>query len=863
MPRLTRTPYGAAIENDDGTVSFLPPDMVPQEGGGLPGPATPSVQDPGPAPRGFAMQQPDGSSLFLPPEFANAAGGNQLAPPLDPDAQRVEQSISPVPDLAHEQIGRTAPTSLIANPDAPLPPPGPAEIDMDPSMPGDTPGVDPTTSTLAGWAPPPSGIADPFATGTDANGINPDDIENESDAPGDAAATDDPFAVAPEAPAPAAPNAGPPILDPFQQKAMAAETAAAAAALASQDQAAILAARNAEADKIEAQRAEARALALQHRQELFQQYSENAEKQADFDMRKPDSSLRTRIVNSIAIALGAIGAALERKGGANPVLAILNAQVEEEARERAAMYGKLRDDTAGAHTKIGLFDEQSTSEEAFYQGQLAAAHAQAAREIEHSAKLAEGPEAKARAALYVADQLAKAKEAADKAAQQQFDNRASAAKIVIDNKNATTASRNAEVNDYSARTARQNVYIDDANTDARLTFDSGKSDIEQDHWQKEFDQKKLERAEKARQDAVAEGKTDAAADRIARDVKENYDARRGPRIPTATTITDANGIQSLEVRDEPLRNQPEPKFDAFGRPVLGPDGKQVVEASEWLAPDVERGRILGRKHAAVRNYTRLLDDLITIVDAEGWSSDSLKSAEWLQAKQAFNEAVVQYKSDEIAKLGVIAGADLPIIQGAIGTDDPTQIRDSMAGVKQARESAVKALNIAFQDEGLYTGEPIVLPNVHKLPGGTLGPAAQLAKGITAQETPGATPGGLKEFAAGASLRGGNLTQGQAIRVSDLVKDAKSGDAKAAADAREKLAALAKRDDVGPGIVDFLAVENVVMDDIDKALGEQILKIRRDGGVPAARKRMEHNLGIGGIVRKAYPGKAVGRQPKEE
>ena len=228
MARIAaQTPYGVAVEQDDGSMSWMPPGYDP--GAAAAAPLPPPATTAGGDPYGVTVLQPDGNALFLPPGFG---------PESEAASLRDQQSGSPVPDLARDAVAADINAGAIPLPSAPGAAPTAGEIDMEAEDIGGTaPGsIDPTTGRLlsaTGLAPPSAGIADPFANDVDAiSGA-------------DAATAPPPAPPTPGMPdGPEPPPRSYPPLSPLEQQEMAVETAAALAAKTHTEEAAKLAERD-------------------------------------------------------------------------------------------------------------------------------------------------------------------------------------------------------------------------------------------------------------------------------------------------------------------------------------------------------------------------------------------------------------------------------------------------------------------------------------------------------------------------------------------------------------------------------------------------------------------------------------------
>jgi hypothetical protein len=100
---------------------------------------------------------------------------------------------------------------------------------------------------------------------------------------------------------------------------------------------------------------------------------------------------------------------------------------------------------------------------------------------------------------------------------------------------------------------------------------------------------------------------------------------------------------------------------------------------------------------------RLTDGLMSMVAKNGWSSGFMKSTEWRNAMQNYNEIVIRKKEQD--KLGVITGPDLEIVQREIGTDDPTEMRPEkvLDALKHFRNNQIEGFNTKLRAQANVPG----------------------------------------------------------------------------------------------------------------------------------------------------------------
>lgn len=134
--------------------------------------------------------------------------------------------------------------------------------------------------------------------------------------------------------------------------------------------------------------------------------------------------------------------------------------------------------------------------------------------------------------------------------------------------------------------------------------------------------------------------------------------------------------------------------------VRGPDGKFLLGDDEKPVrmKDVGEAKELTKSIADTDEYLRMMDEVLRLRKKYGWSSDLVKSPEWRKVKTLWGEAVLQKK--DVNKLGALTGPDLERLHEAMGSDDPTSLRDPTPGIETARQSAVEKLKTNLRTRGV-------------------------------------------------------------------------------------------------------------------------------------------------------------------
>jgi hypothetical protein len=161
----------------------------------------------------------------------------------------------------------------------------------------------------------------------------------------------------------------------------------------------------------------------------------------------------------------------------------------------------------------------------------------------------------------------------------------------------------------------------------------------------------------------------------------------------------AMAAMSKEQRDQQGK---EGAYNFNGDPLVNKDG------TPFLAGNEARATAIQNKVSNVKTMADLTDEVIRLREKHGWSSDLARSPEWQQMKANF--ASMQLTEKDVRELGAITGSDLTLLSNALGTDDPTGMRDPTPGLRQYRKNAEAGLNNHLQSVG-YRGEPLKIPSL--------------------------------------------------------------------------------------------------------------------------------------------------------
>jgi hypothetical protein len=150
--------------------------------------------------------------------------------------------------------------------------------------------------------------------------------------------------------------------------------------------------------------------------------------------------------------------------------------------------------------------------------------------------------------------------------------------------------------------------------------------------------------------------------------------------------------QKLNAKGDPKSAEQVQKFGVAG--VTQPDGSAFI--AQGTPEGIEK---LREKKAASMTIVNLLDSARRI--RTGWTSDTTKSKEWQELQQLWASA--KAKGKDSLGLGALSGDDYKILDGYLGSADPTKYQDPTPGIARARKTVIMDLNESLKAHG-YQGE---------------------------------------------------------------------------------------------------------------------------------------------------------------
>ncbi len=122
-------------------------------------------------------------------------------------------------------------------------------------------------------------------------------------------------------------------------------------------------------------------------------------------------------------------------------------------------------------------------------------------------------------------------------------------------------------------------------------------------------------------------------------------------------------------------------------------GLKMADGSDFVATagDITEIKKLRGALPETKGVVRAMDEMVRLIEENGHEVDFLKSKGWQQAKANWADVVLTTKGENMYGLGVLTGPDVDIIGQAIGTSDPTQVRNTTEGIKQGRRNIIARL----------------------------------------------------------------------------------------------------------------------------------------------------------------------------
>ncbi|MBP9863733.1 MAG: hypothetical protein KBD62_37660, partial [Kofleriaceae bacterium] len=184
-----------------------------------------------------------------------------------------------------------------------------------------------------------------------------------------------------------------------------------------------------------------------------------------------------------------------------------------------------------------------------------------------------------------------------------------------------------------------------------------------------------------------------------------------------------NAAAAKALRDEATTNNElgmigpaKPVLDDKGAPVVKADGTPEIRRDEllknqdgtaWRAPKDTVRNELAKKMAVADQVTGIIDEVLAIRDRVGGESSAGNSDEFQRLKVLEKQLQILAKS---GTQGMSSDEDMKALRDSLGAGDITSFRSRAAGLEEGRRRTVDAFNTAMKYEGNYSGERIDFPS---------------------------------------------------------------------------------------------------------------------------------------------------------
>jgi hypothetical protein len=402
-----------------------------------------------------------------------------------------------------------------------------------------------------------------------------------------------------------------------------------------------MAARDAETQRILEERAKAAADNQARLESKMVEYEQNAKAIAD---TKIDRSIDHPILAAIGVALGAIGAAMNKQQG-NPALDMLLKSIDRKVAAQVQDLEIKRGSLAVQRDGLNMQREAGKDRLADIDQRRVAAIDQATRQIETIKAQSGSDRTKANADLTLAGLAQERVKTLDSAMQRE-----------------------------QAKLAAEQERKD------KLLMHKQSIGVQYAGLSQQDRHFKLDYAEKVRSNMANEFMTQEARELAARQAEKAGKVELGKEI-----MKRAVGGEVTPVKDKD------------GNVVDYKVGLLTTRNGEVWVPQGEESVVADfqKKHDAVVSYISTLD----AIKREGpeYLTDIGNSEKYQRLKQLMGQARLQ--AIQVNGLGVPTGHDIELAEDFIGTPDPTRWRDSIAGLTQSRSSIVRDHNATLKGRG--------------------------------------------------------------------------------------------------------------------------------------------------------------------
>lgn len=456
--------------------------------------------------------------------------------------------------------------------------------------------------------------------------------------------------------------------DPFEAEAAAATMAGEAAIAKSQAEDATYAAAKERQLRLQSAEDARRAQADEQRQVLLQKADAATQAYADAKITEP----RPGSVQILAMILGGIGTAMAKESR-NPVIDQWERMKAENVRQQEADRAKLGELADRAGAGLDRHVAWAKDSEARFHQTMAGEYQVLENDLRATAAKYGGPVAQANALKAIAEVGQRKQEHLGQVAEREWNHQNAEARLALDQLQTTESIRA-----------------------SRASTAQGWSRIDLD--KKQF-------AEGVRQ-------ADRAFGEGARQFDATLEVRKKELEADAYKAAQSGNVAQAKMLQERADRMHELGVPAIV-PTIGADGTPEYgtikrkDGTDATFRGKEEAKEVRTKMEASEKISKIADNLINLIADKGWSSDTLRSAEWQQAKSDFASLGLAQK--DLQHLGVLAGPDMGLIHSLFGGEDPTAVRDIIPGLRRMKANMGIEVTAAVRKHSDYDGPPIVFP----------------------------------------------------------------------------------------------------------------------------------------------------------
>lgn len=472
--------------------------------------------------------------------------------------------------------------------------------------------------------------------------------------------------------------------------------------------------------------------------ELQTQHSKLVQAEADYKVDRgrmwANKGTGSKVLAGIAVAMTALGDALQGKSGPNLALQIITDAIDDDVNDQVREFEQLGTKVNRARSSLDSYMKETGDMVASKQMLQAQRRLQAADMLESSAARFENPKAKLNAMNNAAMLRANAAQLSGQSAEGRF---------------------NRDVQREQIANAKAQTGLGYAN----LAFSKQKDARDFDEGKRRWERETLLQA------AQLDQAGNAAGAKAAREQVQLYQERG------------IGGVVKQAV-------------GADGKPTVEYDIIRNKDGTPFVASTVDEAKELRAQKAAVDTINQFTNELVRGIKEHGGESEFFKSSAWQEMKA--KRTAIANELRVANKMGTLDKGSMEAIEGMMGGVDPASYwQNASKGLLAARDGTITKFNSNLRAQPGYTGADYKPPDVAE-PGAPTSSAADIA-----QQTALAKTGEVSDRAAAGQIAGkffgddqgalvGGMAPEQKQALDTLYSGAKNDDPKTAGEFKRRL-----------------------------------------------------------------------------